>query len=187
MFDKKEVDNVNILVCKIGNYGNLPITKQDYDEPLTLSYDLQTEVTDSEVINANPSNLKVSISENKDNGKNYIQISPLLLNPGEEFFVKSVVINYKRNPVFNTRIIGGEVRLAKPKISKEIKSLIFVVIVMTLPITATGFLIGYTSSFIEAYFNTGSWVNYVGLIITSATILPIGFIVAMRLWYKLSE
>jgi hypothetical protein len=84
----------------------MPIIRQDYDDILAVSYD--GEVTGPEIIELNPQNLNVCFDYFKNN--KYLQIKPLLLNPGDEFSIKAVVIDSKSDPKVIGRIVGGQIK-----------------------------------------------------------------------------
>ena len=80
----------------------MPITRQDYDEPLTLV------LSGGEVVSLDvTSNASIEVAY-KVNEHGSIHIDPFLLNPKESIIIRAVIINKRPNIRARTRIIGGE-------------------------------------------------------------------------------
>lgn len=96
------VNNVYLLVLKIENIGNVNITKEDFDENITISFTNQIRALFGEKIESKPENLdiKVEILDNK------IQIHPLLFNKQESFTIKCLLEGDGGKIKVHTRIEG---------------------------------------------------------------------------------
>ncbi len=102
LFDGKPVKDVSLLVFKIINDGNIPITSTDFEVPLTLVFDEKAEILSSEIIETSEDSLKPKISHTK----NKISFSPTLLNAKDDFQVKSLILGYENEFTIDTRIVG---------------------------------------------------------------------------------
>ena len=79
------VRNLQLLLLKFINSGNLPIAKADFERPLSISFGSEAKIFSSEVIASSPSDLCPSISVTT----HAIAVSPLLLNPSDYFTIKA--------------------------------------------------------------------------------------------------
>lgn len=95
------VKNCHIIVIKLINSGNAPITSADFEKPLEIVFLPEGNILNAEIIDSNPLNLDVS---SQINGNIY-QVFPLLLNKGDFITIKFIVTPTKEY-VFNSRIIG---------------------------------------------------------------------------------
>lgn len=102
-FRKEPINNVHLLVLRLFNSGNVPITKDDYDESVSIGFGDSASLLTGEKTGASPLNLDVSwkIRENS------FVISPLLLNQGDEMIFNCLVAGYLAdNLKVDTRIVG---------------------------------------------------------------------------------
>ena len=77
------VDKVFYTVIMIENSGSVDIKAEDYDGPIAIKYNDNTEVYMVELVASNPHELPVKVS----NSKGAIIIKPLLLNSGDQFYL----------------------------------------------------------------------------------------------------
>lgn len=108
VYENVPVQDVHLLVMKIENSGNVPITSSDFEEPLTFSFGETTQILSAETTDVVPRTLKPIISI-KDSNK--IILEPTLLNGKDNFVVKLLLAQYNKYILPEARIIGvGEIR-----------------------------------------------------------------------------
>lgn len=98
------VQNLKLLLLKFINTGNLPIATGDFERPLSISFDSEAKILSSEVIASSPSDLSPSISATTHR----IALSPLLLNPKDNFTIKALVSEHQGPFSVTARIVGVE-------------------------------------------------------------------------------
>lgn len=101
-FNGDKVDNLWLLIIKIVNSGNTPIEKKDFDTSLSIEFNEGSQVLDAEVISTFPNNLQIEI--NHSSGK--IEISPTLLNFGDNYSIRAMISGAKPKFILNARISG---------------------------------------------------------------------------------
>jgi hypothetical protein len=98
------VRNLQLLLLKFSNTGNVPIATADFERPLSISFGSEAKILSSEVIASRPSDLSPSISATGDG----IALAPLLLNPNDYFTIKALVSERQGGVSITARIIGVE-------------------------------------------------------------------------------
>lgn len=83
----REVIDANFFSIEITNTGDIPITKDDFHEPITFSFDEKSTVKGFRKIRSTPENLMVKGNPSESS----LSISPLLLNPGDSFSIEIFV------------------------------------------------------------------------------------------------
>ena len=73
-YDNRIVSNVIILILKIYNVGNVPITSKDYEEPLSIYLGQFTNILSAEIEDKIPENIKISIKLGRLGGKHFLEI-----------------------------------------------------------------------------------------------------------------
>ncbi len=111
IYDGAEVSDVHLVVVRISNSGNVPITSNDYDRPLIVYTGVDSRILSVEVSETEPKDLKVAI--NADETTTVLQ--PLLLNGGDSVTIRLLV----------TRLVGVHVdgRIVGVKDIKESKEI----------------------------------------------------------------
>jgi len=102
MFHGKPVQNPHLIVVRIINSGNLPITSTDYERPISLGFGEEAQILTAETIRTNPSNLRASV---KAEGKKVV-IAPILLNQGDSITLKILIAEFTGQVVVDCRITG---------------------------------------------------------------------------------
>jgi hypothetical protein len=98
------VRNLQLLLLKFINTGNVPIATVDFERPLSISFGSDAKILSSEVIASSPSDLSPSISATTQG----ILVAPLLLNPNDYFTIKALVTERQGGVSVTARIIGVE-------------------------------------------------------------------------------
>ena len=99
---RREVQNIYLLIIKLINSGNIPITAIDFESPIKILFNKDDEVLSAEVTEKNPSNLEPILEVTKDR----LILSPLLLNNGDYIIIKTLLTSYNGDIKINGRIAG---------------------------------------------------------------------------------
>lgn len=102
VFGEDPLENLDFHLVKIANDGKVPIKRQDFDSPLTISYPKETRVLSAKLWKTTPQNLDVKLSTTN----NIVTVEPLLLNKDENMVLQILSTGKQMNPVINARIIG---------------------------------------------------------------------------------
>lgn len=94
---------LSAILLRVANTGNVPITVADFYRPLSFQMSELAEILSAGISDVIPSNLEPFIEVQKPNAAT---IRPLLLNPGDKFVVRFVVLNNDRTINANARIQG---------------------------------------------------------------------------------
>jgi len=100
-YDGRLVEAVNLINLRITNSGNQPITKADYEQPITVNLGDQSEILDVEITKRNPKTLSPALRPSSKN----LEIEPCLLNPKDSVTLKMLVSKAGKLTV-NARIAG---------------------------------------------------------------------------------
>jgi hypothetical protein len=98
------VRNLQLLLLKFINTGNVPIATADFERPLSITFGSEAKILSSEIIASSPSDLSPSISATTHG----IALAPLLLNPNDYFTIKALVSERQGGVSVTARIIGVE-------------------------------------------------------------------------------
>ena len=112
LYEGQDVSTGSFLTLAIINTGKLPIKREDFDSPIILHIPDTDSVLSSKSIYSNPPNLDVNVAKIKEG----IAIAPMLLNPGDRFFVEI----FSKSPLalndVTSRIVGiPSLSKAKPE------------------------------------------------------------------------
>ncbi|SRR6266568_4803320 len=102
IYNGKAISDARLVVLKIWNAGSLPITLNDYDVPIKLSFGKDAEVLDFEILETNPNNLKVAV---KQDGQKLV-LEPVLLNSQDSIKIKILLTQFSNTFNVNARIVG---------------------------------------------------------------------------------
>lgn len=98
----REVQNIYLLILKLINSGNFPITATDFEGPIKIQFDKDNEVLSAEVTEKNPLNLDPKLKAIRDG----LALDPLLLNSGDYIIIKALLTSYSGEIQINGRIAG---------------------------------------------------------------------------------
>jgi len=122
MFENMRVRYLHLVVIKVINDGNVPISVSDFFEPLIFSFGENARVLDAEVIEVFPKTLKPIISIED---KNRIKIEPSLFNSKDNFKIKLLIAQFGGYIEYQGRISGiGEIKEIVPKTLRQITSIV---------------------------------------------------------------
>jgi hypothetical protein len=120
------VQNVQLLLLKFINTGNVPIATADFERSLSITFGSEANVLSSEIVASSPSDLSPSVSVSTDG----ITLAPLLLNPNDYVTIKALVSGHQGAVSVTARIIGvGKVRRLNESFIKQIAPSFFVGVV----------------------------------------------------------
>ena len=108
LYDGKLVNDLQIVVLKVSNTGNIPIEATDFENnrPITFDFGEEAEIFDVEVLDTIPISFKsrAEIAFKFDQGK--VHLEPLLLNDQDIIIFKVLLIKFIRDICVNGRISG---------------------------------------------------------------------------------
>lgn len=148
LYDGKEVENVRILRVLIKNAGNQTIDIQDFVEPLHFVLPGRGLLLECSVDKYNPDNLAPELLIEEDNK---LMIKPILLNQGDEFFLRMITSgDYKVEEIKVFARIKGIKQVRKNnrnRISKYLETFFLVHIILTIAVVFISFFIWSVSLF----------------------------------------
>ncbi len=103
MFYKgKPIEQVHLVLIKIINNGNLPVTANDFERPFSLQFKENAQILSAEIANANPSSLQPSIKVEEQK----VILDPILLNSSDSITLKMLVSKLTCNFDLDARVVG---------------------------------------------------------------------------------
>ena len=120
LYEDKPVNNIHLIVIRLTNSGNIPITKNDYENPLIFSFSSNVKLLEMDVIKSEPDNIKAEtkIFDNK------AIISPSLLNQSDSITFKIVLNEFDGFIKADARIFGIKNIVHKDSKDNKISKLI---------------------------------------------------------------
>jgi hypothetical protein len=107
LFREVPVKRTRLFLARIVNTGNVPVTGEDYDAPITLRFSDRVQVLSAVITEQSPRNLSVSAQT----ATTQVSFSKTLLNPGDSFSCRVLVSNYSKGFAIESRVAGvSEVR-----------------------------------------------------------------------------
>jgi hypothetical protein len=103
LYKKELVEDPHLVVIRICNNGNVPIAKDDFDQPLTLR--VGTSILECNVVETTPGLRPEITRSNPDE----LRLEPVLLNPLDSIRIQ-LILESAANVKHNGRIVGGQVR-----------------------------------------------------------------------------
>ncbi len=103
LFQNQPVREVYLVVLRLFNAGNIPITSSDYERNISITFGGKARVLTAEVSETEPENLDAEISIKSLSS---IELKPTLLNPGDSITIKILVSDFEGNIQVDGRIVG---------------------------------------------------------------------------------
>jgi len=105
VYDGDEVNDVHLLQIAILNQGNMPITRQDFEQPLSFDVGEGASILNHEIVECKPAGMGVKLATPADHK---VTIDPLLLNAGDEFTFQLLLTGYdnEKSLTHAGRIVG---------------------------------------------------------------------------------
>jgi hypothetical protein len=136
--DEQPVRRVNLILVRIINSGNQPISSKDYESPITINFGRMARVILAEVYEQNPDALRPLI---KIQGSK-VEISPILLNQGDWMKLKVMAADYNGPFRVDGRILGvkciEESRIGEDKFTKLFAYVSLLMIFLGIPLSFVG-------------------------------------------------
>lgn len=96
------VESASVVVVRITNSGNRPITAEEFERPVTLRFEEGATVLHAEISEPSPNGLIVATnSEGRE-----LQIEKCLLNPGDTFLCRALVRDSGGRYEPSARVVG---------------------------------------------------------------------------------
>ena len=131
LYNGKHVQDVQLIIAKIINTGNVPIKSTDYERPINFNFGENARILTAEVTETSPDSLKASANVE---GKKVI-LPPILMNNRDWITLKFLVNQYDGPILVDGRIVG--VKEIKELKESEINKRLFITGVIIGIITAT--------------------------------------------------
>ena len=100
--DGNPVQGLSTFEVSIFNHGNVPVLPSDFFEPLSISFPPPSKVLAVAVTDSTPENLGVTTEGTEGD----YRISPVLLNPGDEFVIQFLVDHAERSVTERPAVAG---------------------------------------------------------------------------------
>ena len=102
LYDDEPTRDISLLMIKIFNSGNMPISKSDYEKSIVINTGTDSKIFSCSVVKVEPQNLDIKIKINL----NQIEIEPFLFNSKDFFELKVLISGYSKNINATCRILG---------------------------------------------------------------------------------
>lgn len=114
LYKGREVRDLFLVSLQVTNTGNVPITFNDYEKPISFIFGESSRIFSAEVVNTQPKTLphELSIEGNR------VTLSPILLNSGDTIEIKCLVTSLKKNTI----VAGGRIVGVKEIVEKRVNT-----------------------------------------------------------------
>jgi hypothetical protein len=102
LFEGEPVQKVHLLVLKLANTGNVPVTTADYEKEVKFKFGDKTRILTAEVSEMNPSNLMATVSIDNES----VVLKPVLLNSGDAVTIKALLSQFNGIVNVDGRVVG---------------------------------------------------------------------------------
>lgn len=102
LLNGKPVENVHLLSIRFINDGNVPIIADDYERPLSVTFEGEPNILSTEFVSGSPDKLTITLKVDK----NALEIEPVLMNSGDFFSIKILIGQYSGKYDIDYRIVG---------------------------------------------------------------------------------
>src|SRR5207248_570933 len=101
-FEKKAVSNLRLVILRISNSGDIPISPSDFIEPLCFEFGEKTEILETNLLETNPINITASFVQDQTS----VTLKPLLLNSEDSIKLKVLLTGTEGEITATARILG---------------------------------------------------------------------------------
>jgi|GEM_PF-4200524 len=119
----KSLNQAILLLLKVKNSGSLPIISEDFEKPIYIEFNNNSEILNAVITSKTPKNLSATC----DIKGTKIAIEPFLFNPGDEFNME-ILSTSNEYPSIDSRIAGVTEIWGDPPERIEAKKSIFLFI-----------------------------------------------------------
>lgn len=102
LFDGRSVSNVQLALIRFTNSGNVPVSSDDYERPISIQVDDNARILSAGVTKTVPKSINPTIKFDKT----CVTIAPVLLNKGDSITIKLLVANFEGNISVIGRVVG---------------------------------------------------------------------------------
>ena len=102
LYEGHPARDICLLVVKLFNSGNVPISAADYERPLSLGTGISSKILSGVVTDVDPENLAASI----DIEESRVILRPILLNSKDSVTLKLLVSDFGGNVAIDGRVLG---------------------------------------------------------------------------------
>lgn len=102
LFNGEPVKDIQLIIAKIINTGNVPIKSIDYEGPINLNFGKDSQILTAEIIETSPHNLIASANIEG----NAVIIPPTLMNGKDWITLKILVSQFDETITVDSRIFG---------------------------------------------------------------------------------
>jgi len=102
-FKGEVVPKTHIITIKVTNTGNVPLKKDDYDDPINLSFGEKAKVLAIRVVKKKPETIPVTMSWSE---AHKVIVNPMLLNSKDNFVIEMLVSDFDGRVRVGGRIVG---------------------------------------------------------------------------------
>jgi hypothetical protein len=126
VFDGQAVRDVQLVLLKIKNSGNMPILSGDYEDALRLRVATGAKILSASVVETFPQSLEDRAKASVEFNSTRVKVKPLLLNGGDYIKVKILVTQLESTVAVSGRIAGvSDIKEQKPSSSYRFDSPVF--------------------------------------------------------------
>jgi len=104
LFAGQIVENVHLVMLRIVNSGNLPITTGEFESPVTLEFGPDSQVLTAEISDTSPDDLEAVLVITES--KRAVRLLPCLLNHGDSITIRMLVSEFTGDMHVAGRIVG---------------------------------------------------------------------------------
>ena len=102
IFEGEQVNQVHLLVIRLTNTGNTPITSKDYEREIKLLFGDTSKILTADVSETIPENLGATITKTEQE----IILKPVLLNSGDAVTIKALISQFDGSVSIDGRVVG---------------------------------------------------------------------------------
>jgi hypothetical protein len=102
IYNGEPAKDICLLIIRLYNSGNLPITTADYERPVSLLTGDSSKILSTVITNVNPENLSFQLKIESQK----ISIDPILLNSKDSVTIKMLISDFSGKLVVDGRIAG---------------------------------------------------------------------------------
>lgn len=102
LYEGHPARDICLLVVKLSNSGNVPISAADYERPLSLGTGISSKILSGVVTDVDPENLAANI----DIEESRVILRPILLNSKDSVTLKLLVSDFGGDVAIDCRVLG---------------------------------------------------------------------------------
>lgn len=183
MYEGKRIRDLSLIQIALKNTGNVPIRRQDHDEPIRLSVSDQAQIINAEIVEVSPKNVRMSVTTTLPY---QVELSKSLLNPGDQAALKLVCINNDKGIInIDGRIVGTSQIELVPLTSGRlfpVLSIVLLLLAFVVTILSSGLLHTIREAGPPMSMEAAIWRRVIGWHIWLVTLLAITLLIFLAAW-----